>query len=147
MRVVLQRVARASVMVDGRIVGAIERGLMLLIAVHHTDTRATADFLARKCAELRVFADAKGMMNLSLKDVGGAALVVSQFTLYGDCGKGRRPNFMEAASPEKGKELYDYFVTLLRTHLEKVETGIFGAMMQVELVNDGPVTLLLEKTE
>jgi D-tyrosyl-tRNA(Tyr) deacylase len=145
MRIVLQRVTRASVSVDGKVVGSIERGLVLLLGIHRTDTRDCADFLAGKCAELRIFADADGKMNSCAKEIGAAALVVSQFTLYGDCKKGRRPNFMEAAAPEIATELYEYFCGVLRTHLVKVETGVFGAMMQVELVNDGPVTLVLER--
>jgi D-tyrosyl-tRNA(Tyr) deacylase len=145
MRVVLQRVARASVRVGGKTTGEISRGILLLLGVHASDTPACADFLATKCAELRIFPDADGKMNLSCKEINGAALVVSQFTLYGDCRKGRRPNFMEAAGPEKGQDLYKYFVERLRGELPKVETGIFGAMMEVELLNDGPVTLILEE--
>jgi D-tyrosyl-tRNA(Tyr) deacylase len=144
-KVVLQRVGRAAVRINREVVGEIDRGLLLLIAVHHQDSPACADFLAAKCAELRIFSDSDGKMNLSAKEINGAALVVSQFTLYGDCHKSRRPNFMDAAPPEKGKDLYEYFVTALRQHLAKVETGIFGAMMEVELVNDGPVTLILER--
>lgn len=145
MIVVLQRVARASVTVEGGRVGAIERGLLLLLGVHQNDDSGCADVLAAKCAELRVFADAEGKMNRSAAEIGGAALVVSQFTLCGECKKGRRPNFMAAAAPEKGRALYEHFVSALRQRLAKVETGVFGAMMKVELVNDGPVTLILEK--
>jgi D-aminoacyl-tRNA deacylase len=145
MRVVLQRVSRAAVRVDGKVVGQIERGILLLLGVHQEDEPEHADFLAAKCAELRIFADDQGKMNLSVKDIGGAALVVSQFTLYGDCHKGRRPNFMAAAGPEKATRLYEHFVGALGTHLAQVETGVFGAMMEVELVNDGPVTLILER--
>jgi D-aminoacyl-tRNA deacylase len=145
MRIVLQRVSRAQVIVDTKVVGHIDRGLLLLLGVHQSDTPECADFLAAKCAELRIFPDADGKMNLSARDLNAAALVVSQFTLYGDCQKGRRPNFMDAAPPAKATELYEYFVKVLRTHLPKVETGQFGAMMQVELVNDGPVTLILER--
>ena len=145
MRIVLQRVSRAKVMVANEIVGQIDRGLMLLLGVHQSDTAARADFLAAKCAELRIFPDTEGKMNVSAKELGASALVVSQFTLYGDCQKGRRPNFMDAAEPAKATELYEYFVRVLRTHLPKVETGAFGAMMQVELVNDGPVTLILDR--
>ena len=143
---VLQRVSRAQVSVDTKVVGAIDRGLLLLLGVHQSDTPECADFLAVKCADLRIFADADGKMNLSARDLNAAALVVSQFTLYGDCQKGRRPNFMEAAPPAKAIALYEYFVKALRMHLPKVETGMFGGMMQVELVNDGPVTLVLERT-
>ena len=145
MRVVLQRVSRAAVRVDGKVVGAVGRGLLLLLGVHQDDTAECADFLAAKCAELRIFADEQGRMNLSAKEIGAAALVVSQFTLYGDCAKGRRPNFMASAAPARATELYEYFVAALRSHLPRVETGIFGAMMEVELVNDGPVTLILER--
>ena len=145
MRIVLQRVSRAQVTVAGEIVGQINCGLLLLLGVHQSDTPDCADFLAAKCAELRIFADADGKMNLSARELGAEALVVSQFTLYADCAKGRRPNFMNAAPPAKAMELYEYFVRILRTHLPKVETGLFGAMMQVELVNDGPVTLILER--
>lgn len=130
--------------VDGKVVGAIERGLVLLVGVHLNSTREQAETLALKCAELRIFSDAEGKMNLSAKDLGLGALVISQFTLYGDTRKGRRPNFMEAARPEVAVPLYEFFVAELRKHLGKVETGIFGAMMAVELVNDGPVTLVLE---
>lgn len=145
MRVILQRVSRASVRVDGKANGEIGRGIVLLLGVHQEDTAECAGFLAAKCAELRIFPDDEGKMNRSVKEIGGAALVVSQFTLYGDCHKGRRPNFMAAAGPEKATPLYEYFVRVLRGHLGRVETGVFGAMMEVELVNDGPVTLILER--
>ncbi|NLG19214.1 MAG: D-tyrosyl-tRNA(Tyr) deacylase [Fibrobacter sp.] len=145
MKIVLQRVSRSSVKVNGSIVGSINRGIMLLLGVHKDDTPEKADFLAQKCADLRIFPDQDGKMNLSLKDIDGEALVISQFTLLGDCSKGRRPSFIDAAPPEKGNRLYTYFVNRLKTHLRKVETGVFGAMMEVELVNDGPVTFVLEK--
>jgi D-tyrosyl-tRNA(Tyr) deacylase len=145
MRVLLQRVSRASVQVDGKTIGEISRGILLFVGVHQNDTEECAETLAMKCAELRIFPDSEGKMNLSCQEIGGSALVISQFTLYGDCHKGRRPNFMEAARPEKGRELYEIFVERLRVHLGKVETGEFGAMMKVDLVNDGPVTLILEK--
>jgi D-aminoacyl-tRNA deacylase len=146
MRVVLQRVSRASVSVDGQTVGQIARGIVLLLGVHQQDTEDCADLLAVKCVELRIFPDAEGKMNLSAKEIEASALVISQFTLYGDCHKGRRPNFMDAAPPAKATDLYEHFVKRLREHLPCVETGIFGAMMQVELVNDGPVTLILERS-
>ena len=145
MRIVLQRVSRAAVRVDGKAIGEIGRGVVLLLGVHQEDTAECAEFLAAKCAELRIFPDDQGKMNLSVKEIGGAALVVSQFTLHGDCHKGRRPNFMAAAGPEKATPLYEHFVRALRGHLGRVETGVFGAMMEVELVNDGPVTLILER--
>jgi D-tyrosyl-tRNA(Tyr) deacylase len=119
--------------------------MLILLGVEPNDTPAHAEFLAEKCANLRIYSDELDKMNLSLIDIHGEALVVSQFTLLGDCSKGRRPNFMNAADPVKGKELYDYFIVQLRKFVPKVETGIFGAMMDVSLVNDGPVTLILER--
>ena len=145
MKLVLQRVKKASVTVDGSITGNIGQGLLILVGVHHEDTTESADFLVKKCSELRIFSDQNDKMNLSVKDIDGEALVVSQFTLLADCSKGRRPNFTSAANPEKGNQLYTYFVNRLREQIRKVETGIFGANMQVELTNDGPVTLILEK--
>jgi D-tyrosyl-tRNA(Tyr) deacylase len=145
MRIVLQRVKRASVTIDNRIVGQIEKGILLLVGVHRDDTPDKAEFLASKCADLRIFTDSEDKMNLSLKEVDGAALVISQFTLFGDSSKGRRPSFIEAAPPAKGNELYLYFIDLLKKEIPIVQTGIFGADMDVELVNDGPVTLILEK--
>jgi D-tyrosyl-tRNA(Tyr) deacylase len=144
MRVVVQRSKAASVTVDGTVVGEIEKGFVLLVGVTHDDIQADAAFMADKIANLRVFEDEAGKMNLSLLDVGGEVLSVSQFTLYGDCRKGRRPNFMEAARPEHAKEIYELFNGLLREKGIKVETGVFGAMMDVQLVNDGPVTLIVE---
>ena len=134
----------ASVVVEGKTVGAIQRGLLLLVGVHLNSTREQAEALAVKCAELRIFSDEAGKMNLSAKDLNFGALVISQFTLCGDARKGRRPNFMEAARPEQAIPLYEHFLAELRKHLPKVETGVFGAMMEVRLVNDGPVTLVLE---
>lgn len=146
MRVLLQRVAKASVSVDGVVIGSIERGVLLFVGVAHGDSSSDADWLAKKIAGLRIFEDAAGKMNLALNDVGGAALVVSQFTLYGDCRKGRRPGFDAAAEPEKANELYEYFIAALRREgVTKVETGRFAADMKVALVNDGPVTFLLER--
>src|SRR5438309_11968651 len=144
MKVVLQRVKRASVEVAGETVGSIGHGLLALVGVTHTDTREDADFLAEKCAHLRIFSDDAGKMNRSVKDVAGAILAVSQFTLYGDCRKGRRPGFDAAAPPEQARTLYEYFVERLRAHDLPVETGVFQATMQVSLVNDGPVTFILE---
>ncbi|MFW6254848.1 MAG: D-aminoacyl-tRNA deacylase [Chitinivibrionales bacterium] len=145
MRIVLQRVKKASVTIDGSMVSRIGPGILILLGVHRDDSAEHADFLAAKCADVRIFNDEEGKMNRSLKDVGGAALVVSQFTLYGDCSKGRRPSFIEAAGPEKGDELYRYFVEQLKKQISIVETGQFGAAMEVTLINDGPVTLVLEK--
>ena len=145
MRALLQRVSRASVTVDGRIVGQIDRGFVVLLGVTHADTRAEAEWVAAKIAGLRVFDDDAGKMNLSLADVGGALLVVSQFTLYGDARKGRRPSFSDAAAPERAEPLVDYFVEQLRRAGFTVATGVFGAHMDVEIHNDGPVTLLVEK--
>ncbi|HUI92243.1 MAG TPA: D-aminoacyl-tRNA deacylase [Chitinivibrionales bacterium] len=144
MRVVIQRVKKASVSVKGTVTGSITGGLLILVGIHKDDTAAKADYLAEKCANLRIFSDSHGKMNLSLADAGGAALVVSQFTLYGDCAKGRRPSFTDAAGPEKGNELYTYFVEKMKPLCGRVETGVFGAMMDVELVNDGPVTFVLD---
>ncbi|MBA4072241.1 MAG: D-tyrosyl-tRNA(Tyr) deacylase [Gemmatimonas sp.] len=145
MRVLLQRVSRAEVRVGDRVTGAIGRGFVLLVGFTHTDTEAAVAWMADKVSGLRLFTDAEGKMNLGLDDVGGAVLVVSQFTLYGDASKGRRPSFVDAARPELAIPLYERFVTLLRERGLRVETGEFGAMMDVELVNDGPVTLSLER--
>ena len=145
MRVLLQRVSRAEVRVGDRVTGAIGRGFLLLVGFTHTDTEAAVGWMADKVAGLRLFADAEGKMNLGLDDVGGAVLVVSQFTLYGDAQKGRRPSFIDAARPELAIPLYERFVAMLRERGLRVETGEFGAMMDVELVNDGPVTLSLER--
>lgn len=145
MRVLLQRVSRAEVRVNGRVTGAIDKGFLLLVGLTHTDTDAQLTWMAEKVAGLRLFADADDKMNLGLTDVGGALLVVSQFTLYGDAQKGRRPSFVDAARPEVAIPLYERFIALLRERGLSVETGEFGAMMDVELVNDGPVTLWLEK--
>ncbi|MBN1603920.1 MAG: D-tyrosyl-tRNA(Tyr) deacylase [Chitinispirillaceae bacterium] len=145
MKIVLQRVKKACVMVDGKCVGEIGKGLLLLLGVHTDDTVREAEYLVDKCVNLRVFSDADDKMNLSLADSDAEVLVVSQFTLYGNCSKGRRPSFVEAAPPLKGNELYTYFVEMMKTKCRYVATGIFGAMMEVELINDGPVTLVLEK--
>jgi D-tyrosyl-tRNA(Tyr) deacylase len=145
MRVVLQRVSRASVLMDGRTAGAIGRGFCLLVGLTHGDTDATVDWMAEKVAGLRLFPDAEGKMNLGLDEVGGGVLVVSQFTLYGDAAKGRRPSFIDAARPETAIPLYQRFVGALRARGLEVATGEFGAHMQVEIHNDGPVTLILER--
>ncbi|OYV68307.1 MAG: D-tyrosyl-tRNA(Tyr) deacylase [Gemmatimonadetes bacterium 21-71-4] len=146
MRVVLQRVSRAAVRVDGQSVGAIGRGFVVLAGFAPADGEGALAWMADKIAGLRLCADAEGKMNLPLADVGGAVLVISQFTLYGDASKGRRPSFVDAAPPGQAEGLYARFVALLRERGLPVETGRFGAMMEVELVNDGPVTLVLEKT-
>lgn len=145
MRVLLQRVSSASVTVSGRVTGQIARGYLLLVGFTHDDDAAKLEWMADKVHGLRLFADAEGKMNLGLDDVGGQVLVVSQFTLYGDAQKGRRPSFIDAARPEVAIPLYERFVALLRERGLHVETGEFGAMMDVALVNDGPVTLWLEK--
>lgn len=142
----VQRVSEARVTVDGRVTGQIGRGLLVLLGVHRADTAAEVAWVAKKVANLRVFPDDEGRMNRSLLDVGGEALVVSQFTLYGDARKGNRPSFVEAAPPERGEALYQAFVAELERLLGRpVPTGEFGAMMDVQLVNDGPVTLWIEK--
>ena len=144
MRAVIQRVARASVSIDGKIVGSIDRGLLVLLGVTHSDGVPQARWLADKIATLRIFNDADGKMNRSLLDENGAMLVVSQFTLHGDAQKGRRPSFIAAARPEHAEPLYQSFINAVREQGVRVETGRFGAMMQIELVNDGPVTLILD---
>ncbi|MEH6905615.1 D-aminoacyl-tRNA deacylase [Neobacillus drentensis] len=144
MRVVVQRSKAASVTVGGEVTGQISKGFVLLVGVTHADKEEDAVYLADKIANLRIFEDENEKMNLSLFDVGGEILSVSQFTLYGDCRKGRRPNFMDAARPDQAVQLYDFFNSLLREKGIRVETGIFGAMMDVELINDGPVTLIVE---
>ena len=145
MRVVLQRVSRARVTVDGRVTGEIGRGLLLLAGFTEGDTEDALAWMADKVVGLRIFADDEGKMNRSVQEVGGGLLVVSQFTLYGDARKGRRPSFVDAARPEVAIPLYQRFVQLLRATGLPVGTGEFGAMMDVELVNDGPVTLILER--
>lgn len=145
MRVVLQRVTRARVTVDGRVTGAIERGFLILVGFTVADEDAALEWMAEKIAGVRVFPDADGRMNLDVRAVQGGALVVSQFTLYGDVVRGRRPSFVAAAPPDVAARLYDRFVELLRERIPAVATGEFGATMAVELVNDGPVTLILER--
>ena len=148
MRVVVQRCSRAEVRIDGNSVGKIGQGFMLLVGITETDTTAEADLLAKKIAQLRVFEDKAGKMNLAIRDVGGAILSISQFTLYADCRKGNRPSFIRAARPEQASPLYDYFNETLRTTYGlTVETGRFGADMKVDFINDGPVTILLDTDE
>jgi D-aminoacyl-tRNA deacylase len=144
MRVIVQRAREASVTVNNEVVGKISKGLMLLVGVTHDDTPEDAAYVAEKIANLRIFEDDQGKMNLSLIDVKGEALSVSQFTLYGDCRKGRRPNFMDAAKPEHALNIYESFNEELRKQNIHVETGSFGAMMDVQFVNEGPVTLIVE---
>jgi len=147
MRAVVQRVKECTVVVKGESVGSIEKGLLVFLGVHREDTPADAEYLAQKIASLRIFEDDTGKMNRSLVEVAGSILVVSQFTLYGDCRKGRRPSFIDAAPPDLAQTLYDHFVELLRKIGVPVETGWFQAMMEVTLVNDGPVTLILESPQ
>lgn len=144
MRAVLQRVTRASVRVEGETVGEIGSGLVVLLGVARDDTEEDASYLVEKVLGLRIFEDAEGRMNLSVMDTGGALLVVSQFTLYGDTRRGRRPSWIEAAEPEHAETLYEFFVSESRRRLRSVATGSFRRMMLVELVNDGPVTILLD---
>jgi D-tyrosyl-tRNA(Tyr) deacylase len=144
MRAVVQRVSSARVEVAGRTAGEIGPGLLALLGVARDDGNEDADYLAEKILNLRIFNDAEGRMNRSLSDAGGALLVVSQFTLYGDVRRGRRPSYIDAADPEKANTLYEYFVARARARVTRVETGVFQAMMQVSLINDGPVTILLD---
>jgi len=144
MRVVVQRVKRAQVCVEGKVVGEIGQGLVCLVGVGKGDQEADADYLAAKIPHVRIFEDDQGRFNRSLIDIGGGILVVSQFTLYGDCRRGRRPSFTDAAEPRRAEELYHYFITKLKENAICVATGEFQARMAVELVNDGPVTLLLD---
>ena len=147
MRAVLQRVSRAKVTIDGAVSGEIGKGFLILLGVAPEDTAEEALYLARKCVGLRVFTDENDKMNLSLADVGGKILAISQFTLYADCRKGKRPNFIGAAKGEQAQELYDYFVSCCRGLGIETQTGEFGADMQVELLNDGPVTILMDTDE
>jgi len=144
MRAVVQRVTSASVTVDANVVGEIKRGLVILLGIARDDTKLDSAYLSDKIAALRIFDDAEGKMNLSVRDVGGDVLIVSQFTLYGDVRRGLRPSWIEAAAPEVAEPLYDFFVRQMRALVEVVATGSFRAMMEVELVNDGPVTILLD---
>ena len=146
MKIVVQRVKNAKVEVEGKVVGKIDKGFLVLLGVTHNDTEEQADYLAKKLCGLRVFTDENDKMNLSLKDVGGELLIVSQFTLYADCSQGNRPSFINAAKPDKAEELYEYFCNQCSQKYNiKVEKGIFGADMKVSLLNDGPVTIIIEK--
>lgn len=144
MRLVVQRVEKASVTVEGKVTGEIGQGLLVLVAVHKDDLESAAAPLANKLVNLRIFADAEGKMNLSVKDVGGEVLAVSQFTLYGTCTKGRRPEFTQSAGGAQAEAIYNRFVAEIKKELGKVETGQFAAYMSVALVNDGPITLIME---
>lgn len=144
MRIVLQRVKKAKVSVEGKTVGEIGQGYLLLLGAEDDDTEAIADRMIDKVCRLRIFQDENGKTNLSLADVGGELLVVSQFTLYADCKKGNRPSFIKAGSPDKAKALYEHAIDRCRLYVDRVEHGIFGAYMEVELVNDGPFTLMLD---
>ena len=145
MKLVIQRVSRASVTVDQKTVGAIEKGFLVLVGIADTDTRETADKYLKKMLNLRIFEDENGKTNLSLKDVNGQLLLVSQFTLYADCRKGNRPSFIHAGAPGMAEELYEYMVEACRREIPVVEKGIFGADMKVELLNDGPFTIILDE--
>ena len=145
MKFVVQRVKNAQVDIEGKTVGKIEQGYMVLIGITHTDTKEVADYMIKKLINLRVFEDENGKMNKSLKDVNGSLLLVSQFTLYADCSSGNRPSFTNAAKPEQAEELYEYFCEQCEQNNIKVEKGIFGADMKVSLLNDGPVTIIMEK--
>lgn len=145
MKIVVQRVKNAKVEVENKVVGEIKKGFLVLLGVTHTDTKENVDYLVKKLCNLRVFSDENDKMNLALKDIQGELLIVSQFTLYADCAKGNRPAFIDAARPEQAEELYEYFCSECEKNNIKVEKGIFGAAMQVSLVNDGPVTIIIEK--
>lgn len=144
MKFVIQRVSKASVTVDSKVIGKINKGFLVLIGVTHNDTKEIADLMIRKLLNLRVFSDENDKMNLSLKDVDGELLLISQFTLYANCKRGNRPDFINAAKPDVAKELYEYIITKCNENGYKVETGEFGADMKVELLNDGPVTIILD---
>lgn len=145
MKLVVQRVKKAEVKVDGNIIGKIDKGFLVLIGIKVGDTKEQADYLVKKLCNLRVFLDENDKMNLSIKDVKGKLLIVSQFTLYGDCSQGNRPSFIEAARPEEANPLYEYFCNQCELNNIEVQKGIFGADMKVELINDGPVTIIIEK--
>ena len=145
MKFIVQRVNKSQVEVEEKIVGKIDKGFMVLIGITHNDTKEIADFLVRKLINLRVFEDENGKMNLSLKDVQGSLLLISQFTLYADCTSGNRPSFTNAAKPEFANELYEYIIEECKKQIPNVQTGIFGADMQVSLINEGPVTIIMEK--
>lgn len=144
MRIVVQRVKKASVKIEDKIQGKIEQGFLVLLGITSTDSRKDVDYLVKKVCNLRIFEDENGKMNLALKNINGELLIISQFTLYGDCSEGNRPSFIEAAKPPVAIPLYEYFVEECKKCIDKVETGIFGADMKVELLNDGPVTIIID---
>lgn len=144
MKVVIQRVKNASVTIEGKVHGKINTGFLVLLGISSTDTKQDVDYLVKKVCNLRIFEDENEKMNLALKDVNGELLIISQFTLYGNCSDGNRPSFIEAAKPDIAIPLYEYFIDECRKNISKVETGIFGADMKVELLNDGPVTILID---
>ena len=145
MKLLIQRVKNAEVAVDQKVVGKIEKGFLVLCGITHLDTKIEAEYLAKKLCNLRVFEDENNKMNLSIKDIGGELLIISQFTLYADCTSGNRPSFINSAKPDFANDLYEYFIQQCKNYDVNVETGIFGAHMEVSLVNDGPVTIMLEK--
>ena len=147
MRVVVQRVKHASVTIDDNISGKINCGFLVLLGITSTDSKQDVDYLVKKITNLRIFSDQNGKMNLSLKDIGGELLIVSQFTLYGDCKDGNRPSFIDAAKPDVAIPLYEYFISECKKVIPVVETGIFGADMKVELLNDGPVTIIIDSKD
>lgn len=145
MKLLIQRVKKAEVSVDEKVVGKIEKGFLVLCGITHSDTKKEVEYLAKKLCNLRVFEDENNKMNLSIKDIGGELLIISQFTLYADCTSGNRPSFINSAKPDFANDLYEYFIQQCKNYDVNVETGIFGAHMEVSLVNDGPVTIMLEK--
>ena len=145
MKLLVQRVKKSNVKVNGKIVGNIDKGMLVFIGITHTDTKEEADYLAKKLTNLRIFEDENKKMNLSVKDIKGKLLIVSQFTLYANCENGNRPSFTDAAKPDMANELYEYFCNKCESMEIEVQKGIFGADMKVELINDGPVTIMLEK--
>lgn len=145
MKLVVQRVSKAEVAIEGKICGSIQKGLLVLLGIHQKDTKAHVDWCVNKLVNLRIFSDTQGKMNLSVKDVNGEVLLVSQFTLYGNCSNGRRPDFLEAAPPSLAQPLYEYFIDQLKKEVKNVQTGEFGGIMQVSLTNEGPVTMIIEK--
>lgn len=147
MRYVIQRVTNASCTVDGRVTGEIEKGFLVFIGVSDTDTKEIADKMTKKLLGMRIFEDENGKTNLSLKDVNGSLLLISQFTLYADCKKGNRPSFTKAGKPEHANELYEYMIEVCKNEISNVQTGIFGADMKIQLLNDGPFTILLDSDE